>query len=314
MKPQITVVGSSNVDLILNLPRFPKPGETVLGGRFLTAQGGKGANQAVAASRAGADIHFVTRTGRDTMGAQALAAYREERMRLDYSVVDDAGPNGVAVIFVDAEGRNCIGVAPGANNCLDRNQVQTARSAIESSRLLLVQLEIPLASVSEAVAIARAAGVPVILNPAPAQPLDDALLETVSVLTPNETEAETLTGIALTSDDRIRDAALFLRGKGVDTVIITLGERGVYVASESLNAFVPGFPVRAIDTTAAGDVFNGALAVALGEEMPLYDAVRFGCAAAAISVTTPGAQPSAPFRADIELFIHHRLDTDGQHH
>jgi ribokinase len=303
MKPCIAVVGSSNVDLTMQLPRFPRPGETMLGGTFTTAQGGKGANQAVAAARAGADVHFITRVGNDEFGTRTLSAYKAENMHLEYSIVDDRAANGVAVIFVNDLGENCIGVAPGANTNVDRDQVRKAAPVLQSAALLLLQLEIPLETVREAAAIASAAGVPVILNPAPAQFLDDAFLRSITILTPNETETERLTGIALTSDEKIRDAADVLRRKGVQAVIITLGARGVYAAGHTVSEFIPGFTVPVRDTTGAGDIFNGALAVALAEQKPMATAVRFANAAAALSVTKAGAQPSAPSRNEIDSFL-----------
>jgi ribokinase len=303
MKPKITVIGSSNIDLILRLPRFPKPGETILSGVFSTAQGGKGANQAVAAARAGGDIHFITRVGNDDLGKNTVLAYRAENLNLEHCIVDNDTSNGVAMIFVNGNGENCIGVASGANNNLDREHIRMGKDAIKSSSLILLQLEIPLDSVKEAVAIAHAANIPIIFNPAPAQKTDDELLKCVSVLTPNESETEILTGISISSDDQIKKAAQNLRRQGISIVIITLGARGVYVASKELNEFIPGFNVRPVDTTAAGDVFNGALAVAIAEKKTLSESIRFANAAAAISVTKLGAQPSAPRRTEIELFL-----------
>jgi ribokinase len=303
MKPKITVVGSSNVDLILKIPRLPKPGETVLGGEFSTVQGGKGANQAVAAARAGGDVQFVSRVGIDDLGKNSLAAYAKDNLNLEYCVTDETASNGVALIFVNAKGENSIGVASGANGNLDRKQVRNAAHVIESSALVLVQLETPIESVEEAITIAAVAGVPIILNPAPAQILDDNILKSISILTPNETETEILTGISLTSDEQIRRAAQSLREKGVGIVIVTLGARGVYVSSSDMDEFIPGFTVESVDTTGAGDIFNGALAVAVAEGKPLSEAIRFANAAAALSVTKLGAQPSAHHRNDIEHFL-----------
>lgn len=303
MKPLITVIGSSNVDLIVKLPRFPKPGETVLGGQFYKAQGGKGANQSVAAARAGANICFISRVGNDDFGKSTLLSYSNEGITLDHVSVDTNIPTGVAVIYVDAQGENTIGLAEGANAALIPEHVRRAASAITSSKLLLLQLEIPFETVKESISLAQKANVPVILNPAPAQPIDSDVLKNVSILTPNETETEILTGISLTSDDAIKHAAQLLRSKGVHTVIITLGARGVYVATEGESLFVPGFQVTAVDTTAAGDVFNGTLAVAIAEGKKLIDAIRFASAAAALSVTKLGAQTSAPQRKEIDEFL-----------
>lgn len=303
MKPLITVIGSSNVDLIVKLPRFPKPGETVLGGQFYKAQGGKGANQAVAAARAGANVCFISRVGNDDFGKSTLLSYSKDGITIDHVSVDNTLPTGVAVIYVDAHGENTIGLAEGANAALTPEQVRRAASVISLSKLLLLQLEIPFETVKESILLARKANVPVILNPAPAQPIDSEILKNVSILTPNEIEAEFLTGISLTTDDAIKHAAQQLRSRGVHTVIITLGSRGVYVSTERENLFIPGFQVEAADTTAAGDVFNGTLAVAIAEGKKLIDAIRFANAAAALSVTKLGAQTSAPRREEIDEFL-----------
>ncbi len=293
------VVGSSNTDMIIRLPRLPKPGETLLGGEFLTAAGGKGANQAVGAARAGGRVRFIGSVGRDSFGDAALAGL--VRLGIDVRNVrrDPKAPSGVALIFVAADGENCIAVAGGANARLTPADVRKAASLIRSAGLLVVQLETPVATVQAAADIAARAGVRVILNPAPAQPLPDALLRKISIITPNETEAEVLTGIAVTDDAAAARACAALRARGVDTAIITLGARGAFVAGPGHATRVPGFKVRPVDTTAAGDMFNGALAVALAEGRSLTDAVRFANAAAALSVTRPGAQPSAPSRAKI---------------
>lgn len=303
MKPLITVIGSSNVDLIVKLPRFPKPGETVLGGQFYKAQGGKGANQAVAAARAGANVCFISRVGNDDFGKSTLLSYSKEGITTDHVSVDANIPTGVAVIYVDAQGENTIGLAAGANTSLAPEHVLHASSAITSSKLVLLQLEIPFETVKESILLARKANVPVILNPAPAQPIDSDVLKNVSILTPNETEAEILTGISLTTDDAIKHAAQQLRSRGVHTVIITLGSRGVYLATDKESTFIPGFQVQAVDTTAAGDVFNGTLAVAIAEGKNLIEAIRFANAAAALSVTKIGAQTSAPYRKEIDEFL-----------
>jgi ribokinase len=303
MKPRILVVGSSNTDMIIRLERIPRPGETVLGGEFLTAAGGKGANQAVAAARAGATVTFVARVGRDDLGDRALAGLRRDRIGVNRVVRDPAAPSGVALIFVGRDGANSIAVAAGANGQLTAGDVERAESVFASASVLLLQLEIPLAAVEAAVALAARTGVSVILNPAPAQRLPRKLLRQVDILTPNETEAEGLTGIRVHDDASASRAVKALRQQGVGVVILTLGARGACVASGDTTMIVRGFRVKAVDTVAAGDVFNGALAVALAEGQPLPDAVRFAHAAAAISVTRPGAQPSAPTRAEINRFL-----------
>ncbi|HXQ79716.1 MAG TPA: ribokinase [Opitutaceae bacterium] len=295
----VVVVGSSNTDMIIRVPRVPGPGETLLGGEFSTAPGGKGANQAVAAARAGGRVAFIARLGRDSLGNEAMTRLRAEGILLSHTVRDDAHPSGVALIFVGSDGENSIAVAGGANQQLSRADVSAARGLIARARILLLQLETPLQTVAAAARLARRAGVRVILNPAPACPLPDALLRNVSVLTPNESEASLLTGCKVRGAASAARAALILQGRGVETVIITLGAKGAFVAGRDQTGLVAGFKVKAVDTTAAGDVFNGALAVRLAEGCPLFDAVRFAHAAAAISVTRPGAQPSIPTRREI---------------
>ena len=300
---KIVVVGSSNTDMIIQLDRIPRPGETILGGEFVTAAGGKGANQAVGAARAGGNVTFIARVGADIFGTQAVAGFRKDGINVSHVFRDAAAPSGVALIFVAKDGENSIAVAGGANGKLSPADVKQAAKAIGSAAVLVAQLETPLATVQAAADIAAKAGVRFILNPAPARPLPDALLKRVSILTPNETEAELLTGIKVTNEATAAKAAAKLRSRGVQTVILTLGSRGAFIADDKGKQLVPGFKVKAVDTTAAGDIFNGALAVALAEGKALPDAVRFSNAAAAISVTRLGAQPSAPKRTEIESFL-----------
>jgi len=285
------------------MDRIPRPGETILGGRFSMAAGGKGANQAVGAARAGGNVLFLARVGNDLFGHQALDGFRRDGIDVRHVIQDEEEPSGVALIFVAAGGENSIGVASGANRRLSPTDVQRASGAIAEADALVMQLETPLETVQKAAEIAAAEHVRVILNPAPAQPLSGPLLRLVTILTPNESEAELLTGVAVTDESSAKTAADALRRQGVGTVIITLGSRGAFVSSEEFTGSVPAFDVQAVDTTAAGDVFNGALAVALAERQPLRSAVRFASAAAALSVTKLGAQPSAPSRADIESFL-----------
>ncbi len=305
-QPFIAVVGSSNTDMIIRLDRIPRPGETILGGEFLTAAGGKGANQAVAAARAGGAVTFIARVGDDMFGTRAVEGFRADGIDTCRIVTDSGAPSGVALIFVDKAGENCIAVASGANARLTPADLDGCADAVAFADMLLLQLEIPLETVRAAVKLARASGVPVILNPAPACPLGDDLLCDITALTPNETEAELLTGIPVTDEDSARRAAGVMRERGVRTVIITLGARGAYVASDTFQGIVSGYRVEAVDTTAAGDVFNGALAVALAEGTDLPAAVRFANAAAALSVTTVGAQPSAPSRDRVLAFMGER--------
>jgi ribokinase len=299
----IVVVGSSNTDMIIRVPRIPRAGETLLGGEFLTAAGGKGANQAVGAARAGGKVALIARVGRDTFGDQAIAGLRRDGIDVSRVFRDKLTASGVALIFVAKDGENSIAVAGGANAKLSPSDVKKAARDIRSAALLVVQLETPLATVTAAVELAAKAGVPVILNPAPARPLPNSLLKRISILTPNETEAELLTGIKVTDPAAAAKACAKLRSRGVGIVILTLGERGAFLADANGQRLVPGFKVKTVDSTAAGDIFNGALSVALAEGKAVLDAVRFANAAAALSATRLGAQPSAPSRADIEKFI-----------
>ena len=301
--PPIAVIGSSNTDLIIRVPRIPRPGETLLGGEFLSAAGGKGANQAVGAARAGGNVAFIARVGRDAFGEQAIAGLRRDGVDVSCVFRDKLAASGVALICVARDGENSIAVAGGANARLSPSDVSKAAGLIRSAALLVAQLETPLATVTAAAQIAARAGVRIILNPAPARPLPNSLLRLVSILTPNETEAELLTGIKVTNDKAAARACAKLRSRGVATVILTLGARGAFLADAEGQRLVPGFKVKAVDATAAGDIFNGSLGVALAEGKTLRDAVRFANAAAALSVMHLGAQPSAPTRAGIDRFL-----------
>lgn len=299
----VLVVGSSNTDLVIRVPRIPRPGETVLGGAFSTAAGGKGANQAVAAARAGGRVAFVARIGDDQFGRESLEGLGRDGIDTRFVLTTPGAASGIALITVDEGGENSISVASGANALLSAADVGRAAEAFAAADIVLLQLESPLETVEAAAREAKRRGVPVILNPAPARDLDDGWLRLVTVLTPNEHEAGLLTGIPVRDERSARDAARRLRERGPGTVIVTLGERGVLALAAGFEASLPAFKVKPVDTTAAGDVFNGALAVALAEKLPLPDAVRFAQAAAAISVTRPGAQPSAPTRAEIEALL-----------
>lgn len=298
-RTKIVVVGSSNTDMVVRVPRLPAPGETLIGGRFAMVPGGKGANQAIAASRAGGKVSFMGRMGRDELGERALQSLIQDGINTQHVSRDNTAASGVALILVAADGENCIAVSPGANARLSATHIARAKKAFSRTAIVLLQLETPLPAVCAAARLARQAGARVILNPAPASALPVSLLRNVSILTPNESEAETLTGVRVTNETTAARAARRLHDQGVETVIITLGSRGAYVSSDSVRGRVPGFRVKAIDTTGAGDVFNGALAVALAEKLDLRQAVRFANAAAARSVTRRGAQASAPTRSAI---------------
>jgi len=300
---RIVVVGSSNTDMIIKLDHVPRPGETILGGEFFTAAGGKGANQAVGAARAGGRVSFIARAGSDMFGDKAVSGFSREGIDTRHVSRDKSCPSGVALIFVAKDGENSIAVAGGANARLSPADVKRARPAFSCASILVMQLETPLETVQAAAEMAVKAGARVILNPAPARPLPDSLLRKVSIITPNETEAEILTGIKVNSKTAASKAATKLLARGVGAVILTLGSRGAYIADKAGRYLVPGFRVKPVDTTAAGDVFNGALAVALSEGQPMMDAVRFANAAAAISVTRFGAQPSAPYRKEVDRML-----------
>lgn len=300
---KLVVLGSINADYILNLDAFPSPGETVTGNHYQVAFGGKGANQAVAAGRSGADIDFIACVGSDDTGARVRQQLVQDKVDVAPVSVIEGESTGVALIFVNGEGENVIAIHAGANASLTPALVEAQHERIAKASALLMQLESPVESVLAAARIAQQNHTRVILNPAPARRLSDELLALVDIITPNETEAEKLTGIAVKNDDDAAKAAAALHAKGIGTVIITLGSRGVWASVNGEGQRVPGFKVKAIDTIAAGDTFNGALLTALLEEKPLAEAIRFAHAAAAIAVTRPGAQPSVPWRKEIDDFL-----------
>jgi ribokinase len=296
---RIVVVGSSNTDMVVTTPRLPLPGETVMGSDFVMAAGGKGANQAVAAARLGGEVAFVACLGRDLFGDEALGRFREEGIDTRCVVRDPQAPSGAALIMVGSEGQNIIAVAPGANSRLTSDDIKKARDLITDAGVVLLQLEIPLAVVAETIQLARTASCIVILNPAPAMPLPQALLQQVDILTPNEIEAMLLTGCPTPET-----AAQELLNQGVKTIIVTLGAAGVLLGKTGLPLqHIPGFQVIAVDTTAAGDAFNGGLAAALARGESLETAIRYAQAAAALSVTKRGAQPSLQNSDEVQQFL-----------
>ncbi|EMA8634679.1 ribokinase [Cronobacter sakazakii] len=300
---QLVVLGSINADHILNLEAFPAPGETVTGSQYQVAFGGKGANQAVAAGRSGADIAFIACVGEDDIGERIRQQLSRDNIDVAPVSAVAGESTGVALIFVNGEGENVIGIHAGANAALTPERVNAQREKIANARALLMQLESPVESVIAAARIAHENQTTVILNPAPARALSDELLALVDIITPNETEAEKLTGVKVSDDESAAQAAAVLHQKGIETVIITLGSRGVWLSVNGEGQRVPGFRVKAVDTIAAGDTFNGALMTALLEGTPMLEAIRFAHAAAAIAVTRPGAQPSVPWRDEIDAFL-----------
>lgn len=301
-KKNVVVVGSSNTDMIIQMKTIPRPGETLLGGKFSIAPGGKGANQAVGAARAakpGTQVIFVAKVGKDIFGEQAIAGFKKDKIKTDYVFRDSKKPSGVALIFVADDGKNSIAVASGANAALSPSDLKKASQVIKNADILVLQLETPLETVQTAIEIADQTGVPIILNPAPVQKLPPEILRKVTILTPNEIEAETLTGIAVKNKTTAAQAAQILHDFGIPIVIITLGSKGAYLSTPTVRQMIKPFAVNAVDTTAAGDIFNGALAVSLSEDTGLLEAVHFASAAAALSVTKLGAQPSAPKRREI---------------
>ncbi|MBQ7640451.1 MAG: ribokinase [Bacteroidales bacterium] len=295
---KILVIGSSNTDMTIKSERLPAPGETILGGKFLMGAGGKGANQAVAARRLGGDVTFVCKVGRDIFGDNAIKGYEKEGIDTSHILRSDA-PSGVALILVDAKAENSIAVAPGANGDLTPEDIRNLRGVIAEASYLILQLEVPVETVLEAARIAHEAGVYVILNPAPACPLPDELFKYLSLITPNQTETALMTGVE-TDEASLDKAVVALRAKGVKDVIITLGSRGSLVCTGGKNEFVPACKVKAVDTTAAGDTFCGALCVALSEGKSLTDAAAFATKASALAVQKMGAQDSIPYRKDIQ--------------
>ncbi len=298
-KSAVLVIGSSNTDMVVKTPHLPAPGETILGGTFFMNAGGKGANQAVAAARLGGKVTLMAKLGNDIFGKQALQLFIEEGIDTSGVFTDPHYPSGVALITVDDKGENCIAVASGANAQLLPADIESLKDKIVDAAIVLMQLEVPVETVAQAAALASEAGAMVILNPAPACELPTDIFQHISIITPNETEAEMLSGIKVIDIQSAMEAADIIRAKGVKTVIITLGSKGALIVGEGMEQLVPAPVVAAVDTTAAGDVFNGALAVALAEGQGIVAAVEFACKAAAISVTRLGAQASAPYRKEM---------------
>ena len=300
----IVVIGSSNTDMVVKTSRFPLPGETIMGGMFFMFAGGKGANQAVAAARMGGKVSFVAKVGKDIFGKQAIKGFEDEGIDTTYISIHESTASGVALITVDAKGENEIVVAPGSNNLLDEENIGNAEAAIAEAEIILLQLEVPIATVTFACKKAFELGKKVILNPAPACTLPILIYSHLYLITPNETEATLLTGIDVMDEKSADAAADKLLSYGVRNVIITLGSKGAYFKNNELSFLTTTEKVDAVDTTAAGDIFNGAMAVALAEGHAWQKAILLACKAATISVTRMGAQASAPVRSEVEQALH----------
>lgn len=296
---KIVVLGSCNTDMVVKSSRLPVPGETILGGTFMMNPGGKGANQAVAAARLGGNVTFVTKTGNDLFGRQSIELYNDENINTEFISSDPDLPSGVALITVDGEGENCIVVASGANGSLSPADVKDSEKEIASADILLMQLEVPIETVEYAAKMAKKNGVKVILNPAPAQSLSNDLLSNIHMIIPNETEAEIISGIKVTDVESAKKAADMICSKGVDIVVITMGSAGALIKEGNQYHQIPALRVKAVDTTAAGDTFCGAISVALSEGKSLVDAIKFANQCSAITVTRMGAQASIPYRKEV---------------
>ncbi len=303
---RLTVIGSSNVDMICQLDHLPALGETVTGGKFMQAMGGKGANQAVAAGRAGGNVRFITCLGDDAYARQCLDNFRNDGINTDSVIIRKGTHTGVALIMIDDQGRNYLAIASGANHAITPSDMDSCESAIRDSSMLLMQNEIAPEAAQRVLEIAAAANIPVIFNYAPVGSAPVPVSDKFSCLVVNETEASQLSGLQVCSREQVEKAAIRLAEMGPETVIITLGAQGSYIRRRSEQFYLPPFKVSPVDTTAAGDTYCGALAVALLEGQSLRDATIFATAASAISVTRMGAQPSIPTRQEIDAFLKER--------
>ena len=306
---KIVVVGSCNTDMVIKADRLPVPGETILGGTFFMNPGGKGANQAVAAARMGGNVTLISKTGNDVFGKQSVMLYTAENIKTDYIFSDPKHPSGVALITVDAQGENCIVVASGANASLSPSDIDKASAEIESSDLILMQLEIPIETVEYVAEKAQKKDIKVILNPAPARALSDNLLKNLYIIIPNKSEAEILSGIKVTDIESAKIAANIISSKGVNIVVITLGSQGALIKEYDDFLFVDALKVEALDTTAAGDTFCGAVCVGLSEGKSILESVKLAARAAAITVTRMGAQSSIPYRSELSSLDVEHLKT-----
>lgn len=299
-KKGILVIGSSNTDMTVKTRDLPRPGETVLGGVFTMGAGGKGANQAVAARRLGGKVKFICKVGRDIFGDNSIAQYEKEGLDVS-GVLRSEQPSGVALISVDRHAENCIVVASGANGDLTPQDIDSCEKDLMECAILLLQLETPIPSVLKAAKIAHEAGASVVLNPAPACPLPEELFRYIDLFIPNETELSSFSGIEVTDIASAEKAGEAMKAKGVGKLIVTMGSKGALILEDGPSVFVPAHKVKAVDTTAAGDTFCGALCVAVSEGKTLKEAAEFACAASALTVQKMGAQNSIPYRSEINL-------------
>lgn len=300
---RLVVLGSVNADHVLRVPHFPRPGETLTGHSYQVVPGGKGANQAVATARLGAPVSFIARIGDDAIGQQMRQGFEQDGIDVSAVELDETLPTGIAIIYVSDEGENSIGISAEANGALSPAMVKRHEAMIADAHTLLLQLEVPLESVFEAAKLARSHGTRVVLNPAPARPLPAELLALVDLITPNQTEAELLTGVKVSDEASAALAADRFHQMGISDVMITLGSQGVYCSNARQQQLIPGFRVEAVDTTAAGDTFNGALLAAELAGADFNAAVRFAHGAAALSVTKFGAQSSIPSKVEVDAFL-----------
>ena len=301
---RVVVIGSINTDLVVKSPRIPVPGQTLMGHSFITTGGGKGANQAVAAARLGAEVSLIAKIGNDAFGKMSVENFKKEKIDTAHIYTDKDAPSGVAFIVVDDKGENIIVVAPGANATLNEKDIQDAEAVIQEAAIVLFQLEIPMTAVAEGIRLAKKHKRMVMLNPAPAAAIPGEILSSVDIITPNQTEVLALTGIAVNDIITAQHACDVLHGNEISTVIVTMGEQGAYISSRNYKGLVAGFNAgTVVDTVAAGDTFCGGLAIAIAEGKTLPDAVQFANAAAALSVTKAGAQASIPGRAEVEALL-----------
>ena len=303
MKNKIVVIGSSNVDLIMKMDHLPKKGETVTDAKFMQVYGGKGANQAVAAARAGGNVAFVSCVGEDAYTPQMVKNYKNDGIDTRFVFQEKRVASGHALIMIDDSGENIISVAPEANELLNLEKIKSAATVFDDAALILMQFEIPEETIKFVIDFANKKGIPVMWNMAPAKPFDISYIPKINILVLNEIEAGFLSETSVQNQDDAEKAAGILVKKGVEKVIITLGSKGAFLFTENEKVSVPAFKVKAVDTTAAGDTFCGTFAVALVENKSLKDSLQFASAAAAISVTKMGAQPSAPNRNEIDTFL-----------